>query len=93
MDIDGTDDFTMTAERTLIDLLGKILQALVPHFISSEEKLSEPRFTDRPILGGLQSIKGSDSLIIGHHKDRAPLNTFPTAGTSINLNHLFERKF
>jgi hypothetical protein len=77
----------------LIDLLGKILQALVAHFISSEEKLPEPRFTNRPILGGLQSIKGSDSLIIGHHKDRALLDAFPTTGAAINLNHLFERKF
>jgi len=93
MDIDGADDLTMTAERTLIDLLRKILQALVAHFISSEEKPPEPRITDRPILGGLEGIKGSDSLIIGHHKDRAPLNTFTTAGTAINLNHLFEGEF
>jgi hypothetical protein len=93
MDIDRANDFTMTTERALIDLLREIFQTLWAHFISSEEKLPKPGFTDRPIFCGLQGIKGSDPLIIGHHKDRALLDAFTTTSAAINLNHLFERKF
>jgi hypothetical protein len=93
VDIDRTDNFTMTAERALIDLLRKIFQSLGVHFFAAEEELPKPGLTERPILGGLQSIKGGDPLVVRHGKDRALLDTLAATGTSIDLNHLFEGEF
>jgi hypothetical protein len=93
MNIDGADHVTMTTKGALIDLLRKFFQTIGGHLISSEKNLPKPGFTDRPVLAGLQRIKCSDPLIIGHGKDWALLDAFTTTGAAINLNHLFERKF
>jgi hypothetical protein len=77
----------------LKDLLREILQTVGVHLLSVQKKLSEPGFTYRPILGGLQSIKSSDPLIMGHHKDGASLDTFTAACAAIDLNELFNGKF
>jgi hypothetical protein len=90
MDIDRANDFTMTAERTLIDLLRKIFQPLGVHLPSLQEKLPEPGFTDRPILGVLQSIECGDPLIISHHKDWALLDAFTATGATVNFDQLLK---
>jgi hypothetical protein len=93
MNIHRTNGFTMTAERTLIDLFRKIVQPLGVHLAPRKKEFPEPGFTDRPVLSGLKRIKGSDPLIMGHCKDRALLDAFATTSATINLDHLFEGEF
>jgi hypothetical protein len=46
VDIDRTNNFTMTTECALIDLLRKIFQPLRAHFFVTEEELSKPGVTE-----------------------------------------------